>query len=319
MPEYKCETCNTRFERLSELMRHQRLQGHTLMCHICGKSHTQRKNLDKHLKRHNDEFNCSLCSKVFSNKQSLQRHKNRIHQEGGKAPDSKVFDEDSDPKQYYNLQKTSEKRIHKFNTTNTVYKAHFQDIEVTNVQKILKALKKIFGSLFADITKSAKSDDLIHLTFESSELDYPIVLPFMEKRYLTVERFLSEIERVLQSHEEFVLDNGIEIGIIHAHKPAGSGRKYTNYLEFLQRKQCIIQIKNNDDMCCARAIVTAKAKQENHLNWNSIRLGCDKQRQLAQELHDLADIPIGKCGLNEIKKFQAVLPGYQILVVSLNL
>jgi hypothetical protein len=38
---------------------------------------------------------------------------------------------------------------------------------------------------------------------------------------------------------------------------------------FLKDKRCIIQIQNKDDMCCVRAIVTAKAKIDGHEQWNS--------------------------------------------------
>ena len=37
---------------------------------------------------------------------------------------------------------------------------------------------------------------------------------------------------------------------------------------------------------------------------------------MALELHQQAGVPVGKCGIEDIKKFQEVLPGFQILVVS---
>jgi hypothetical protein len=40
-----------------------------------------------------------------------------------------------------------------------------------------------------------------------------------------------------------------------------------------------------DDMCCARAIVTAKAKSDGHEQWNSIRQSRRIQEDLALELH----------------------------------
>ena len=179
-------------------------------------------------------------------------------------------------------------------------------------------MKHILTSLFADVTNFAADDDLIHLTVESGQLDYPIVLPFVEKRALTVERFLSEIERVLQSHEEFVLDQGLVIGITHARKPVGGrgAQFWSTFREFLHKKQCIIRITNADELCCARAIVTAKARLEKHSDWNSIRLGREIQRKLALQLHSQANVPHGKCGIDEIKKFQALLQDHQIIVVS---
>ena len=42
------------------------------------------------------------------------------------------------------------------------------------------------------------------------------------------------------------------------------------------------------------------------------------QERLAKELHRLAGIPKGPCGLPELKQFQTALPGYQIKVVSID-
>lgn len=50
--------------------------------------------------------------------------------------------------------------------------------------------------------------------------------------------------------------------------------------------------------------------------WNNIRQGRHIQGQLANELHKKADIPVGECGIDEIKRFQAVLPNFQIHVLS---
>ena len=181
-------------------------------------------------------------------------------------------------------------------------------------------MKHILTSLFCDITKFAVDDDLIHLTVESGQLDFPIVLPFIERRGLTVDRFLSEIERVLQSHEEFVLDQGLVIRITHARKPVGGrgAQFWSTFREFLQNKRCIIRILNEDDLCCARAIVTAKARIDKHNDWDNIRMGFDTQRRLALELHSQAGVAQGICGIEQIKQFQAFLQDYQLIVVHSN-
>ena len=81
-------------------------------------------------------------------------------------------------------------------------------------------------------------------------------------------------------------------------------------------KRCIIRIQNDDDLCCARAIVTAKAKLDKHDKWGSIRKGCTVQTKLAEELHKQAGVNQGSCGIEEVKSFQKVLDGYQLHVVS---
>jgi hypothetical protein len=73
-----------------------------------------------------------------------------------------------------------------------------------------------------------------------------------------------------------------------------SGKRcdYVDTERFLNDKRCIIQIQNKDDMCCARAIVTAKAKIDEHEQWNSIQRGRRIQEELALELHIKAGVPL---------------------------
>jgi hypothetical protein len=65
-------------------------------------------------------------------------------------------------------------------------------------------------------------------------------------------------------------------------------------------------------MCCARAIVTAKAKIDGHDQWNSIRQSRRIHEELALELHTKAGVPLHQCGIEDVKTFQRFLVGYQI-------
>ena len=47
-------------------------------------------------------------------------------------------------------------------------------------------------------------------------------------------------------------------------------------------------------MCCARAIVTAKARIDKHPKWGTIRQGRPIQRDLAVKLQQKAEIPEGQ-------------------------
>ena len=99
------------------------------------------------------------------------------------------------------------------------------------------------------------------------------------------------------------------IGITHAKKPVGSrgSQFYSTFSKYLEAKKCIIRISNSDELCCARAIATAKAKLGKHCDWNSIRQGRTIQQKLAVQLHTQANVAQGRCGIDEIKQFQAVL------------
>jgi hypothetical protein len=99
----------------------------------------------------------------------------------------------------------------------------------------------------------------------------------------------------------------------------GTGRKrdVVNLESLLRKRDCIIQIKNKDDLCCARAIVVAKAKLDKDPQYKSIvKHERPLQTNLARQLHESAGVPLGSCGIPEVKKFQAALPGYQLNVIS---
>jgi hypothetical protein len=93
----------------------------------------------------------------------------------------------------------------------------------------------------------------------SSQLDRPISLPFLPQDRLTPERFLAAVERVVQSNDQFTLDDSLNVNVVHVEMPQGAGngkrRDVVNLKAYLNKKGCIVQIKNNDDLCCARAIV----------------------------------------------------------------
>ena len=107
--------------------------------------------------------------------------------------------------------------------------------------------------------------------------------------------------------------------LIHVNLPKGGVGKRGHYVDLpkmMKDKRWFIRIENNDDLCCARALVTAKTKLEGHEKWSSIRQGWTIQRELAIDLHQRAGVPLKTCGLNEIKLFQETMADYQINVIS---
>jgi hypothetical protein len=154
----------------------------------------------------------------------------------------------------------------------------------------------------------------------SHQLDKSISLPFLQRDRLTPERFLAAVERVVQSNDQFTLDDSVSVNVVHVEMPQGAGRKrrdVVNLESYLTKKRGIVQIKNIDELCCARAIIVAKAKLDKDPQYKSIvsRTGTLQDR-LAHQLHESAGVPLGSCGIAEVKKFQTALPGYQLNVIS---
>lgn len=79
---------------------------------------------------------------------------------------------------------------------------------------------------------------------------------------------MAEIERVLQSKEDFVIDESLIFEVTLVDMPEGGAHKrckFVNTDTFLVNKTCILQIQNDDDLCCARAIVTTNARLDNKM------------------------------------------------------
>ena len=162
--------------------------------------------------------------------------------------------------------------------------------------------------------------DRVRLTLTSRELHHEIWVPFMTVSQLTPERVMVEVERVVQSNETWLFGEFF-LKFIHAPLPGGGDwlrSAASSLARYLESRRCFIQIKNKDRMCCARAIVTAKARVDNHREWNNIRQGRHEQYLLAKELHNATEVPEDRmCGREEWVKFQGALgEDYQLKVVS---
>jgi len=83
------------------------------------------------------------------------------------------------------------------------------------------------------------------------------------------------------------------------------------------KKTSVIRIKNNDELCCARALVVAKAKVDHHPKQKAIQEGKGPlQRTLALELQHEAKVPLGPCSYDAFTAFSAApsLANYQIIL-----
>ena len=136
---------------------------------------------------------------------------------------------------------------------------------------------------------------------------------------------LEQMTALLNSNEDFAVDDTFVVDLTYVRPPRGTGRRKLGsdaFVNMVKSKNSCIEITNKDDLCCARALVTARAYQHKdqsrlHMSeYTTIRQGRDLQKTKARELHRLAKVPEGPCGLPEIREFEKVLPDYQIIVVS---
>jgi hypothetical protein len=160
--------------------------------------------------------------------------------------------------------------------------------EVLTYPGAVARVHHIIGGILSDLTTSIRVErqDRVRVSITADRLD-EIWTPFMTPEELTADRIMIEVERVVQSNRKWMMEGAFQVQFVHAALPAGEGYgKRTVSLETaLKKRTCFIEIKNRDSMCCARAIVTARARVEQPPEYKSIRQGRMIQEALAQQLH----------------------------------
>ena len=236
----------------------------------------------------------------------------------------KSDDQDEEPQQdYYEMKTTKKHHSKKFHMTATDHTVQFNnvlhDVDLLESQERTHA---IFHHLLKDVTSDMNPNDRVRFILRSDQLQTPISIPFLPLEELTTERVFSQLEKVIQSNEDFRLNDTVTIDIIHVEMPQGSGKRevkrdIVNIREYLKKKGSVITINNKDDFCLARALSVAIARIEKDPKYGQIRKSTKHiQLDKALDLHQAANVPLQPCGLNEVKLFQQYLTNYQIIVIS---
>ena len=230
--------------------------------------------------------------------------------------------EDEQGQYYYELDTENQYHCKKFGMTGIRHRVRFNNVLADlDLLESYRATHKIIHHLLEDVTEGMAPKDQVRFVLWSEQLETPISLSYMSVERLTTEQVFAALERVIQSNQEFRLNDTVIIDINHVEAPRGSGRKRNrttfNIDDFLNKKGSVVRIKNDDDLCLARALVVARAKQENDPRYNYIRDSRGPlQREKAFELHIAAKVPLGPCGLNQVALFQQHLTDYQIVIIS---
>ena len=177
-----------------------------------------------------------------------------------------------------------------------------------------------------------------------------------------LDELLRKLAGKLNSNQSYHPDQNFQMDLTLVRPMGtGSGRDKNlppgrmGYTLSRQMKKSILPIVNSDELCCARALVTLKARAEWDIMKKKVKVEEESQtpdqtllqvlkakekelcaeyktlsntqlekrkttlqRLLAHRLHEMAGVPKGPCGLEEVKKFQEYLytldPPFQIKV-----
>ena len=259
-----------------------------------------------------------ILSRVYEDEVQTGRGQKRKNQSDDEESSES---EDEQGQYYYQLESSKKYHSKKFGMTATDHKVRFNNVLANfDLLKSYESTMKIFRHLLDDVTEGMAPNDKIRFILRSEQLETPISLPFMTVEKLTTEKVFSQFERVIQSNQEFRLNDTVIIDINHVETPEGSGkskRTIFNIRDYLKEKKSVTRINNTDDLCLARALAVAIARIENDPKYSQIRDSRNHlQREKAFDLHEAANVPLGPCGIDEVKLFQNYLVNYQIIVVS---
>ena len=241
--------------------------------------------------------------------------------------------DDEDLTSYYSIKTVNKKKSRIFRAQGKEFQLNVKTFP-DNVP-YLQFIPRLLDLLVEDvkIRCQMESNDKMRMTILHPGLKLGVFVPWKDVSAMTGEAVLQEIMKVLQSNENFRINDGqMTIQVTVARLPVDSGRKplhaglYFESENMSINKRSIIQINNTKDvMCMARAVVVAKCnadKEESESwkqNWHYMRRS-DRhvQTREAMKLLDRAKIPHTKsCGIEEYKKIQSVLaPKYMIKVHS---
>ena len=134
-----------------------------------------------------------------------------------------------------------------------------------------------------------------------------------------------EVEKVLNSQESFVFDGSFKIRVDVASPHGGSRRRDVpqQMEKFLAKKQCVISVKNEDDIYMARALIITKAIADSGSSTvgpvMKLRRGVKTQREAAQILLRQARFYPRRFTIDDLPAFERVLGvTYQVHVLSLD-
>ena len=149
------------------------------------------------------------------------------------------------------------------------------------------------------------------------------------KRAVYSQALLNHVSRVLNSGEFITADVGFSASVtfMRPDLPGGERSGYSPgqklWDAIAKESKCVCEIKNKDELCCARAIVVmrecAKRQAGEPNTFENIRQDRgQKTQQLkeAKKLHQEAGVEEGPCGMEELDKFQDFLgpQGYKLIL-----
>ncbi|KAJ8310067.1 hypothetical protein KUTeg_011932 [Tegillarca granosa] len=161
----------------------------------------------------------------------------------------------------YEIEKVGQKTF-KNRVIDRHYRVKFNSDQVLEGQKLSDLnveLENMFDDVLNEAKKDLKGSDLGRVIIHHDDLINPIYVPLRSLDDLNADTVLNYLENTLTSHQDLAMDDGFYLDVGTMELPAGGRGNVVNSLtgpnSSLVNKQSILEIKNQDNTCLARAIL----------------------------------------------------------------
>jgi len=228
-----------------------------------------------------------------------------------------------------------------FNMEQMLYSIEFQDIFQT-FEEALTQVENMLSEIHTTFTSKMTNRDKIRVVFFHSDLFSCIDLPFLKKSQFTVDLLIESFENVIQSYKDSIVNsnNTFSANVQIQHMPLGTGRRFipnkipkakklkinnnilsANILPSIQNicnnKKSIINVYNNDNMCCLRAILIGMRYSENCSDKSVYAKPNNKEIQKDIEyFKNNLNLPSDGCGISEVQQIEAFIENYCITIID---
>ena len=100
-----------------------------------------------------------------------------------------------------------------------------------------------------------------------------------------LDALFDRLAQALNSNEQFEMDDSFQLSITQVHHaPRGTGKPrrtkpgHATLQTLTRTSKSVIRIRDNDDLCCARALVVAKARWTTTLNGKVFEKGANSKK-----------------------------------------
>jgi len=211
----------------------------------------------------------------------------------------------------FTIQEINNNHFERFNAQQRVFRVHFKENEFSGsaISSIMASLYLSIAEILREVNNHTQPRDFIRVIIFSEGMEHAISTQVVRVEDMSPELIMTTVMKHIQSNREIRLDGSFTLDFLLVPDPqGGTGFRIINPDLDKKLKRSIIQIRNEDDICMARAIVVAHARITNH---TQIKYLCDSrkpsQKSLALDLHEKAGVHLRRCRVMEARRFQDYL------------